>query len=278
MSELTDGLKIILPLATYRKIMAYATICDLEISGFCEVEYNEARSAFIAGEPYLLRQEVTGGSTHMDEEAVSAFNLERIKAGATQLPRLWWHSHVNMEAFFSAIDEGTLKDLQNDSFIIALVVNKRKNMKAKAYVYSQTATNLLGFQFEEKLQTEIDPLPIQIEFEYERIPESLKKEVEEKVKTKTFTPQLPSGDCYGGRGKKREHGHASIIKPLFLPKDRTAANKRIEEKGLEKEWDHIRGEYIYKDLATGEIWVDFWATLDEFDAREDPEWAKRGHN
>ena len=275
MAELTDGLKLIIPLATYRKIMAYATICDLEISGFCEVEYNEARNAFIAGETYLLRQEVTGGSTHIDEEAISAFNLERIKAGATQLPRLWWHSHVNMEAFFSGIDEGTLKDLQNDSFIIALVVNKQKNMKAKAYVYSQTATNLLGFQFEEKLQTEIDPLPIQIEFEYERIPDALKKEVDEKVKTKIFTPRLPAGDYYKGKEKKREYGHASIIKPLFLPKDRTAANKRIEEKGLEQEWDNIRQEYVYRDPATGEIWIDYWSTIEEFE--KDHNWLKENN-
>lgn len=275
--KMTEGLKLIIPLATYRKIMAYTTLCDLEISGFAEVEYVEARNAFVAGEVYLLNQEVSGSATHMDEETVSAFNLERIKAGATQLPRLWWHSHVDMEAFFSAIDEDTLKDLQNDSFIIALVVNKRKAMKAKTYVYNETSSKVMGIQFNSIEQMEIDPLSVSIEFDYERIPDSLRKEVEEKVTERVYTPQLPYSiphAQHGGGGKKREHGHASIIKPLFLPKDRVAASKRIEDKGLEQEWDADKGEFIYRDPYTGEIWVDYWAAIEGFN--EESKW--RGDN
>ena len=158
--------------------MAYISFCDLEISGFADVEYNSARNAFVAGEVYLLRQEVSGAATHMDEEAVSKFNLEMIKAGKMQLPRIWFHSHVNMQAFFSATDEETLKDLQNETFIIALVGNKRKEMKAKAYVAESIP--MLG----QSSYIEIDPMTITVDLEYERIPEALRKEVDEKVTKK----------------------------------------------------------------------------------------------
>ena len=258
----TERLKLIIPLATYRKIMAYTTLCDLEISGFCELEYSESRNAFIAGEVYLLKQEVSGAATHMDEETVSAFNLERIKAGANQLPRLWFHSHVNMAAFFSTIDEDTLKDLQNDTFTVALVVNKQKEMKAKAYIYSETTSRIMGIELESKEQVEVDPLPVSIEFDYERIPEALRKEVDEKVTKRVYTPALPYSTHQPHGGKKRKHGHASIIKPLFLPKDRVAAARKVEDKGLVGAWDSIREEFIYEDPYTGEVYIDYWEALE----------------
>lgn len=270
MSELTqEKLKLLVPLAIYRKIMAYVQICDLEISGFAELEYNEARNAFIVGEPYLLEQEVSGAATHMDEEDVSKFNLQYIKKGGTQLPRLWWHSHVDMQAFFSAIDEDTLKQLQNDTFIVALVLNKRKEWKAKAYLYSETDSNIMGIKFKTKEWIEIDPLPAEVELEYERIPEALKKEVDKKVKKQVHkitvydkngkgrTP-YPSPLIWDGRGEK-------IKKYLQLPKDKTAAERKIDELGLIKEWDTDLRQYVYRDEQTGKIWFDYWDSLEAFD-------------
>ena len=263
-----EKIKLIIPLATYRKIMAYVTICDTEISGFAEVEYNPERNVFVAGEVYLCEQEASGASVHMTEETVSKFNLERIKAGATQLPRLWWHSHVNMQAFFSAIDEDTLKDLQNDTFTIALVANKSKEMKAKAYIYNETTTNIMGLKFESKEQIEIDPLPLTIELEYERIPETLKKEVEKKVKAQIHVfdrkqSRLPYKNpmIFNDKDKSK----SSIVKHLQLPKDPLAAQKRIDELGLVKEWDTSLRQYIYKDPYTHQVWVDYWQTLEQYD-------------
>lgn len=265
-----EDVKLIIPLATYRKIMAYTAICDLEISGFAEVEYNKERNAFIAGEVYLMKQEVSPSTTELEEEDISKFNFEYIKAGGTQLPRLWWHSHVNMEAFFSPTDEGTLTDLQNETFMIALVVNKRKQMKAKAYVYEEktTLSSIMGIDFEESTKEwiEIDPLHVTVELEYERIPEVLKKEVEEKVKKKIWPIHEPK-QLHSGKNKKkgRKNTSAGIISPLQLPKDPDAAEKRILELGLERKWDWTSGDWVYEDPTTGQKWVDYWETLEKFD-------------
>lgn len=263
MEEKTNEVKLIIPLSTYRKIMAYTAICDLEISGFCEVEYNQARHAFIAGEVYLLDQEVTGTGTHMDEEAVSKFNLDYIKKGGTQLPRLWWHSHVNMEAFFSGIDEDTLKELQNDTFAIALVVNKRKEFRAMAYVYKETVTNIMGFEFETKEQVKIDPLHAEVELEYERIPETLKKEVEKKVRERTYHAPTRVPTVYG-RDKIHTGEKSIFARALQLPKSPVEANRRILELGLVKEWDNQLQQYVYRDPYTQQIWVDYWKVLSKY--------------
>lgn len=258
-----EDLKLIIPLAVYRKVMAYVTLCDLEISGFAEVEYNAERNVFIAGEPYLLKQNVTGTNTHMEEEDVSKFNHDYIKKGGTQLPRIWWHSHVNMGAFFSGTDEATLKDLQNDSFIIALVLNKRKEMKAKCYVASTIPI------FNIPNQIEVEELPVTIELDYERIPESLRLEVEKKVTETKFEhnygkwqnkkdPKLPYKNPLLKAGEETK-----LTQAWRLPKDPELAYKKVEDLNLFRTWSTEYEDFVYEDPKTGQVWIDHWQVLDD---------------
>lgn len=262
--KVQEKLRLLVPLAVYRKIMAYVQICELEISGFAEIEYNEARNCFIAGEPYLLEQEVTGSGTHMDENEVSKFNFQYIKKGGTQLPRLWWHSHVNFQAFFSAIDEDTLKQLQNETFIVALVLNKRKEWKAKAYLYSETKSTIMGIDYETKEWIEVDPLPVEVDLEYERIPEVLRKEVDKKVKEKTWKPTVfqRNNKPYTTPMPLLSDGKSIDLRNyLQLPKDKKAAEDRIDKLDLIKEWDSQLEEFVYRDVQSGKLWVDSWNVL-----------------
>lgn len=255
---------LILPLDTYRKIMAYATVCDTEITGFADVVYNKKTNQFVAGEVYLIPQEGGGTHVHIDEEEMAKFNLERIKAGATQLPQLWWHSHVDMSAFFSGIDEDELIDLQNDTFCIALVVNKRFEMKAMAYIYEETKTVIksLGetIKDEEKGWTKIDPLNVRVQIEHAAVPEEIVKEV--KAKVKKPAPHIPS--IFKGWGKKQDDDFSSPLqKANFLPKDPNEARERVEKLGLIKYWYPSIKQYIWKDPDSGQVWLDHWNSLDE---------------
>lgn len=261
-------LKLIIPLAVYRKIMAYVTICDLEISGFAEVEYNENRHAFVIGEPYLIKQNVTGTGTHMEEEDVSKFNHDYIKAGGTQLPRLWWHSHVNMAAFFSSIDEETLKELQNDTFIIALVLNKHKEFKAKCYIYQEVEKKIMGVTFSSAEWVEIDPLYAEVELDYEKIPEALKKEVEKKVTEKKV-------EFDRSKWEKKTDSKLPYDNPLLrktittvqrLPKDPEEAMARIEALDARRTWSTELQEWVYED-KNGNLWQDYWDAVKPFDTR-----------
>jgi proteasome lid subunit RPN8/RPN11 len=161
-------IQLIIPLASYRKLMAYVMAVDSEISGFANVEYNKAKKSLVMGEVFLLEQTSGAAHTHIDEEEVSKFNTKLVQKGVTQLPRLWWHSHDTMGAFFSATDETTLKDFETNTFMVALVVNKRKEMQAKFILF-------------EPIYVEVDDIPIIIDMEYPEIPASILKEVERKV-------------------------------------------------------------------------------------------------
>jgi hypothetical protein len=269
-----EKLQLIIPLESYRKIMAYAELCNTEISGFADVEYQKELNAFVVGKVYLLEQEGSAASVHMDEEAVAKFNDDLIRKGAKQLPRLWWHSHVNMEAFFSGTDEATTEQLRNDSFNISLVVNKRNQMKAKANIYyeSISITKLMGEEetLEEKEWLDIDPMPIHVSMEYQKIPKTLVDEVEKKVskpKPHVHRTTLPYTSPYiltNQEDKAFGDGAIYIPKKQFantLPKDRLKAEKKIADLGLRREWDYVLQEWVYKSPHNDDIWVDSWNVL-----------------
>jgi proteasome lid subunit RPN8/RPN11 len=256
-----------IPLEAYRKIMAYADACDEEISGFADVEYKKDKQEIVVGEVYLLEQNVTGTNTHLEEEAVSKFNIDMIKKGRKQLPQLWWHSHVNMGTFFSGTDEETCSELQNDSFNIALVVNKAHQYKAMMYVYSEIIIKEFGEKITSKEWRKIDPLPVHIQMEYAEIPKTIITEVKEKVKSTKFE------FFKVGKGKKRssfwdtedengdKYGH--LTKVLWLPKDRQEAIIKIKNLKLEKAWDYTAQAFVYFDSTNGYTYVDYWDVLSD---------------
>ena len=245
--------QLIIPLASYQKIMAYAEIATGEITGFADVDYNTEKKALVVGEVYLLEQEAAAAHVEMNEEIVADFNLQMVKKGLTQLPRLWWHSHVDMETFFSGTDDDTILDLKNDSFMVALVVNKKRKMHA-----------LLNFCA--PIPLIIDNLPISVDFGLEEVPEELRKEVQRKVKE---PPSVFSNFLTKGWEKKK--GEESI---MYFPKDIASIKKRIKEFGLKREWDTDSSQHIWKSPKTGTIWVDFHNVIlnpfnDEFDTPDE---------
>jgi proteasome lid subunit RPN8/RPN11 len=256
-------IQLIIPLASYRKLMAYVMAVDSEISGFANVEYNKAKKSLVMGEVFLLEQTSGAAHTHIDEEEVSKFNTKLVQKGVTQLPRLWWHSHDTMGAFFSATDETTLKDFETNTFMVALVVNKRKEMQAKFILF-------------EPIYVEVDDIPIIIDMEYPEIPASILKEVERKVnKPKpiilTGTPDsekkgshsggiiLPNEDNGETWDRKRKIFSIKRISK-FLPKDPSEAEDRVANLGLTMHWDTELNEYIYIS-EEGDVWIDYWDSL-----------------
>lgn len=267
MEDALKEIQLLIPLATYRKIMAYASICETEISGFADVEYNIERNVFIAGEVYLPEQDATEVAVHFEEETMSKFMMERIEAGAKQLPRIWWHSHVDMTAYLSRTDEDTLEELQNETFIIALVVNKKKEMAAKAYVCVESETTVFGETIKKKEWIAIDPLIARVELEYERIPETLKKEVGEKVKKKEYQRSF-----YKGRKALIKGGK---VVPNLFPKDLAATLQKIEKLNLHKEWDEDLNREIWVSEFGGIRYMDFWGVLEDESLKDEEEFYRK---
>jgi proteasome lid subunit RPN8/RPN11 len=163
------SIRLIIPLEIYQKLMMYVKGCSTEITGFADVKYSSRRDALVVGETYLLDQEAAAAEVEMSEEAIGRFNDQMMELGMEQLPRLWWHSHVKMGAFFSSTDEQAMKDLNNGEWSVALVLNHYGEMKATLNVYAP-------------VYEQYDDIEVQIDFAIDDITDAVKQEIAEKVK------------------------------------------------------------------------------------------------
>lgn len=116
--------RIVFPEPTWKRLMAYVLACPLEIGGLGTVRVRE--DALTVEEVFLLEQEVTGATTHLDPGAVGRFVARFAAEGRDpSLLRFWWHSHASMDVFWSATDIATIRDLSEEGFLLSLVGNHK---------------------------------------------------------------------------------------------------------------------------------------------------------
>lgn len=239
-------IELLLPIETYQRIMQYTDVADGEITGFADVVYDSETHKLIAGQVYLLEQEATGADCEMSEETISNFTVECIRNGATQLPRLWWHSHVNMGAFFSTTDDQAMEDLKNDSFSVSLVVNKRREMKCTLRIY-------------EPVDVRIDDIPVRIMFETQTIPDAIIQEVAEKVKQKKQVYIPPTTGKYS-KSKQFDFGKS----------DKSGGNEYEVHKTMKNGKVHYTQScYDRECLECEQYWADWLENFDKEDKYAD---------
>jgi hypothetical protein len=236
-------IKLIIPLASYRKLIAYVDLCKDEVSGFAKVEYDEERVAFVMGEVYLVKQEASCGNTEMGADEIATFNHELVKRGVRQLPRLWWHSHAGMGVFWSSTDEDTMANLKNDSYMLALETNHEHKFICRLIIW--------------KPFTFVQSLPVDLDVSYQRIPQYLAKEVEKKVKVTSFAYQKEDKLAqYNWSPKKK--GPASYNS---LPKDKEKALDKVVKLGLVEVWNEKVKDFVWENPKNGDVWLDTYEVL-----------------
>jgi hypothetical protein len=130
-----------LDLLASEKLKLYVANAEGEISGFAKVELDRFTDSFIVKDVVLLKQESGFANTVLDEKAISEFTSEIIKQGGDPSEyRCWWHSHGEMETFWSGTDTATIDSLDLDSDInnwwLSLVTNKKGDFKSRIDVFS----------------------------------------------------------------------------------------------------------------------------------------------
>lgn len=165
-------MKLILPLEIEKKINAYAHAASPnEVAGFGKVRV-EGDSIFVE-DVMIYEQTVTGAHVDMDAADIAKWATGIIKAGgSTKDWKLWWHSHVDMQAFFSAVDTGTIDRSTEFDWMVSLVVNKRRERHARLDLYRPFRV------FLDKIDVEVEKDPAAV------IPDEIRAEVAAKVKTR----------------------------------------------------------------------------------------------
>ncbi len=199
-------MKITLSELVHSKVKHWVHKQDLEVSGFGLTEVREVNGVkeVYVHDCYLLEQEV--GMAHTDIDAASLGKLmSRVLADRTlrkyQL-NWWWHSHVDMNVFWSSTDVDTIKSIGKNGLCIATVFNKKGEMRSA--ISYPTTHPILG----EQLQL-LDNVDTFFEYNIDPRTKDWDEEFTLNVKRKTFTRWTDSDTDdyqYGGHGRLLETG------------------------------------------------------------------------
>ena len=118
----------------YKKIMYWVNKSNFEVSGLGKIAFDPKDNSMRVIDAVLIEQENGSISTEISAAAVGkAMFLLKDTPGDL---RFWWHSHVNMEVFWSGTDMATIKQLAMGGWFVSTVFNKKNEMKS---AYSQSS-------------------------------------------------------------------------------------------------------------------------------------------
>lgn len=128
-------MKIILPYQVHRQIMFYVNNCEKEIGGMGRIKFDKTKGEYTVLSVCLPTQEV--GSAHTDLDADSVAKCELATINDEGWFNFWWHSHVNMQAFWSGTDTATIKEMGKQGLCVAIVFNKKRECRGAVYARSE---------------------------------------------------------------------------------------------------------------------------------------------
>ncbi len=166
--------KILLPMNLRNKIQFIVDNCDKEVSGLGTVVFDKEENAYRVTDICLLDQEVGAAHTDIDDNAVAQAVYETRDAEGELA--FWWHSHVNMDVFWSGTDRNTMESIGKNGLCVAVVFNKKDEMRGAIVMAPK---NYPAYT--------IDDVEIEIEYEYDFDTEGLLAEMKEKVREKKWT-------------------------------------------------------------------------------------------
>lgn len=179
-------MKIYILPEVHSQIMYFVNKSNVEISGLGRVEKTSSGDLVVT-KAYLLKQENGPASTDIDPEAVAMLQYEsREDKGDLNF---WWHSHVNMNAFWSGTDMATIREFGGKGYLLATVFNKRGEYQT---AYFQGSNGFLPEIFVDKIETSFSYLPTKAE------QDKWEAEFKEKAVEKKY--EAPVGRLYSGSG------------------------------------------------------------------------------
>ncbi len=125
-----NNTRIIFDREAYSKILYFVDKSYQEVSGLGKV-IREADGTFLVKDVMMLPQKNTMGSTDIDATDVAKAQYEmRNTPGELNF---WWHSHVDMDVFWSGTDIDTIASIGGAGYVVASVFNKRREQKNAIY-------------------------------------------------------------------------------------------------------------------------------------------------
>ena len=205
----------------YQKFWLYIDKATGEISGLGHVTFDPFTDSFLIDDLALLEQTNGGANTVMSGAGLSKFMLELDKSGGNPAEwRLWWHSHVDFQAFWSGTDIATINDFDTEqveaNWFLSIVGNKKREFKTRLDVF-------------QPFRYTFDDLSV------EEVPdEEVEKIVDAEMAAKIIVPPAVVKPVFQGDRKNKNNGKAVAFKT------EVAGDDDIVEDLKEMYWDEYK--------------------------------------
>lgn len=87
----------------------------------------------------LFEQVCTSSSTEIDQDALAKFLCTH---PAPEKVRAWIHSHGTLDVFWSEQDDACIEGLANETFLLSIVVNKKRQVKCRVDIWQPMRVTL----------------------------------------------------------------------------------------------------------------------------------------
>lgn len=146
---------VVFPYLVHKKIMHWVQKGGShECSGLGITKIEDGKILVV--DAFMVKQKNSGASTEMDPEDVQRLMFEQREAEGEL--NFWWHSHADMDVFWSSQDKETIAQIGNSGFCIASVFNKRSQirtaiaMKEPFDIFIDEVTSRVRHEIPEDLQ------------------------------------------------------------------------------------------------------------------------------
>ena len=166
----------------WNKIINYARARHAEtkdeIGGMALVKPVPDTDDYRISHPVILKQVTSGGNCILDKDELANYYVDMALKHGNDIQFLWWHSHGNMEAFWSGTDTNTMTEYASGNWSVFLVVNIREEYKFRITCWEPQ---------EMYIDTELEILGNN----QRKIPTNITNEVSEKCTAYTYTYKNP---------------------------------------------------------------------------------------
>ena len=187
------------------KIRAWTYHAKGEVSGLGLVETNIEDGRLVSVEVvdvFILKQECSGSSTELDQGEIARLMCELEKEGKADQLKLWWHSHADLQVFWSQTDDQNIERLKTGDFLLSLVVNKAWDICARLDWFSPVEVTL-------------DDLPVHILLpETADLYDRCRAEVEQLV-TEVHVMKTVKAPFWQGFRHSRREDHVRAVDDVF---------------------------------------------------------------
>lgn len=140
-----------IPPHIYSQLMFYAWKVDAEVGGYGRLSFDTKENDIFVHELFLVKQEVHQTECNLKADGTATLYQELIDKGEPEKigeVSLWWHSHKNMAASFSSVDDELMRTWPG-SYLVSLVINRDGSMSAT--LTTKTPLLVIG-----KIDVEVD--------------------------------------------------------------------------------------------------------------------------